>query len=654
MKIEQMLHGYDNGHRLLAGSVLLKNSMDMDAVATMSDWSEYVDGGDSSYLTAYPLKESGYYVVARTWYAEEMKRPGCVWTHSLLIPFESLNGFDDFNRLQTLFVRPGADENFDSYSHTIEYENKNYSSADYEVVKADRKLVGQVLLRFLNTEGQSVSMGVLKDKVTMDRLMFAVMNVLPQDFLKRLSWCTGTAYQRKLNGIPLTWQFLTREADRIIGTERNEERWMTYVLDGILRGDVNQGQLLRMFSEDIQDKRDNYAAIVSVLYTLEDYFKTGEGSAERYGRILKAIAGNFPSVSEGTVIKKLCANKTFSDRYCKNEQFFYYFCTLPLDGVFDVVETKVEERWNTFVESERNNYLLLLIKVCEAGNVNDWGKKALKESADVLSDDEVMTVFRTHYHLFTTIALLNSSLLNRIQWNKLEKEEIETLLPIILDNRTRSDFSQWEELFKASLTQSVDFSDQLAKAIFDGTDSAVGILLDYTNSDSSRYVGVALGRQLIYYEKNVLQWLKGRNSITDNVAYAISDAVNERSSGVVVAGAKIWKPFLELQFHNLRQEEYAFLFILSFNWLKDTDALELMRMSFYPLHTLQANGQLKYNVWSQILPYLDSLFFWEDWDKCKKLRKTVVRRLKEAGMGRNVVEHFTPDNELNELLVKMW
>ena len=257
MKIEQMLHGYDNGHRLLAGSVLLKNSMDMDAVATMSDWSEYVDGGDSSYLTAYPLKESGYYVVARTWYAEEMKRPGCVWTHSLLIPFESLNGFDDFNRLQTLFVRPGADENFDSYSHTIEYENKNYSSADYEVVKADRKLVGQVLLRFLNTEGQSVSMGVLKDKVTMDRLMFAVMNVLPQDFLKGLSWCTGTAYQRKLNGIPLTWQFLTREADRIIGTERNEERWMTYVLDGILRGDVNQGQLLRMFSEDIQDKRDN-------------------------------------------------------------------------------------------------------------------------------------------------------------------------------------------------------------------------------------------------------------------------------------------------------------------------------------------------------------------------------------------------------------
>ena len=47
MKIEQLLHGYDNGHRLLAGSVLLKNNTEMDLIATMSDWSEYVapDGG---------------------------------------------------------------------------------------------------------------------------------------------------------------------------------------------------------------------------------------------------------------------------------------------------------------------------------------------------------------------------------------------------------------------------------------------------------------------------------------------------------------------------------------------------------------------------------------------------------------------------------
>ncbi|MGH8667450.1 MAG: hypothetical protein ACREUX_24610, partial [Burkholderiales bacterium] len=39
------------------------------------------------YLTGYPLPDSGYYALARTWSATEIKRPGAVWTHTLLIEF---------------------------------------------------------------------------------------------------------------------------------------------------------------------------------------------------------------------------------------------------------------------------------------------------------------------------------------------------------------------------------------------------------------------------------------------------------------------------------------------------------------------------------------------------------------------------------------
>ena len=653
MKIEQMLHGYDNGHRLLAGSVLLKNSMDMDTIAIMSDWSEYVDGNDSSYLTAYPLKESNYYIVAKTWYADEMKRPGCVWTHSLLIPIDSLNGIDDFNRLRELFVRPNQEDILDSYSRTIEYENRNFSTNDYEVLNVDRFLALQVFLCFINTKS-FFSTEVLKNKDSMEKLMFYVMNVLPQDFLLNLSWCTGTAHQRKLNGIPLTWQFLTRGIDNNIGVRRNEERWMIYVLDGVLRGDVNQAQLIRMFSEDIQDKENNYAAIVTMLYTLEDYFKTGEKSEVRYGQVLSIIAKYFPKTDDGPVIKQLCTNKTFSDRYCEDEKFFYYFSTLPLDGVFDIAKTKVIERWNEFVAKNRNDYLPFLMKLAETEHVNDWGKNVLKESVEIMTDEEVITSFKKCFNLFAMIVSLNPILLNRIKLNELDKGEIEVLFPLILDHRTRGGFNRWEDLFKASLANAINFSKQLSKIIFAKTNNATSILLDYVNDNASRYVDIILGQQLRYHEHDVLQWLKCKKSITDNVAYAISNSVNEHSPIVVSEGALIWAPYLSLQYHNLQQEVYAFLFILSFNWVTDIDAIKLMRMSFYPLHALQASGHLKYNIWFQILPYLDSLYIWEDWDKCKKLRKTVVRRLKEAGLKKNFVEHFTPDNNLNELLSKNW
>ena len=38
---------------------------------------------------------------------------------------------------------------------------------------------------------------------------------------------------------------------------------------------------------------------------------------------------------------------------------------------------------------------------------------------------------------------------------------------------------------------------------------------------------------------------------------------------------------------------------------------------------------------------------------CKKMRKTVIKRLKRSGAEKSVLNHFTPDNELNELLMRM-
>ena len=75
MKIEQALHGYYEGHKLLASSVETFSQTDRRKMSILSDWDEYVpDQEDSSYLTCYPLPNSPYYVVAKTWYASEMKR----------------------------------------------------------------------------------------------------------------------------------------------------------------------------------------------------------------------------------------------------------------------------------------------------------------------------------------------------------------------------------------------------------------------------------------------------------------------------------------------------------------------------------------------------------------------------------------------------
>ena len=108
MRVDQTLHGYSEGHRLIDGSFKLPQP-DARTMLVLSDAS-----GSSSripsegYLTGYPLSESGTYVLARTWAAPEMSRPGCVWTHSLLIDFADLARLDSVDGLLDCFRRPAA------------------------------------------------------------------------------------------------------------------------------------------------------------------------------------------------------------------------------------------------------------------------------------------------------------------------------------------------------------------------------------------------------------------------------------------------------------------------------------------------------------------------------------------------------------------
>ena len=87
--INQALHGYSNGHRLLCASIKL-NDNDVKKMTILSDLSgnEFVNGFEK-YYTGYKLCD-GKIVLACTWYANEMSRPGCVWTHSLIIELDEI------------------------------------------------------------------------------------------------------------------------------------------------------------------------------------------------------------------------------------------------------------------------------------------------------------------------------------------------------------------------------------------------------------------------------------------------------------------------------------------------------------------------------------------------------------------------------------
>jgi len=72
----------------------------------------------SPLLTGYPLPSREFYVLALTWPAEEVRRPGCVWTHSLLLTEQVLE-LTELAGLLAALSRPEPPD-WGPYSRSIE------------------------------------------------------------------------------------------------------------------------------------------------------------------------------------------------------------------------------------------------------------------------------------------------------------------------------------------------------------------------------------------------------------------------------------------------------------------------------------------------------------------------------------------------------
>jgi hypothetical protein len=121
--IEQALFGYDDGHRLLESSTRLVGS-ERERLLLLSDLGPGLSGlRADGYWTGSPLPETERYALMRTWPAPEMPRPGCVWTHVLLIPFEYVRKAWTLEGLTRWVLRPRGLDARSAYRRSISPED---------------------------------------------------------------------------------------------------------------------------------------------------------------------------------------------------------------------------------------------------------------------------------------------------------------------------------------------------------------------------------------------------------------------------------------------------------------------------------------------------------------------------------------------------
>ncbi|TAV21350.1 hypothetical protein ELI36_32955 [Rhizobium ruizarguesonis] len=123
-RVHQAVFGYSNGHRLLVSSLSL-SSIDVYELAAASDLAPGAEiSGSDSYLTGLMLPDSKMFAVMRTWLAPEMPRPGCVWSHVLLLDRAFLSTHVDLTVLGAMFRRPHQYQTDEAFTTAIEINRR--------------------------------------------------------------------------------------------------------------------------------------------------------------------------------------------------------------------------------------------------------------------------------------------------------------------------------------------------------------------------------------------------------------------------------------------------------------------------------------------------------------------------------------------------
>src|ERR1017187_2410951 len=215
-ELHQLLHGYSEGHRLLEGSIAVPDDLSR-LLLRMSDLSgSNVRTGFEEYVTGYPLASLDAYALAKTWYAPEMPRPGCVWTHTIVIPRAAMADLASLSPLRYLFKRPSARRTVGIYSRPMPLTDALKSNTGSRLSESADLSIMQCLIAGHYGHDDSPLVFASQASSEFEDVIFALWSQKWPALRMALTFCTGSLSARSFGRRPLDIQCVPAPATREI------------------------------------------------------------------------------------------------------------------------------------------------------------------------------------------------------------------------------------------------------------------------------------------------------------------------------------------------------------------------------------------------------------------------------------------------------
>lgn len=613
--VHQAIHGYRDGHRLLGSSTPLSADATR-AMLVLSDMSgPSMQPGFDEYLTGYPLPGSDFFVFAKTWYAPEMQRPGCVWTHSLLIPRALVSHITAHGLLQH-FCRPQLDGAEKAAANQIVLDDASDGASgdgfgDRAVASA---LIGAVL-------GQPRPVIVAVDAaVQLESTILTLWDELWPAEKARFSFCTGALLPRSNAGGLLDLQAIPRAVPSSqfrksasaalvldLRARSKPEPWVEFVLDGARRGDAT----FRMWLEAAVGAEAGRSAVPSLAPLFGEWHAPNSSA-----RSVLASVVNVKELDAGarSRLVGMAFNRADVEAGARRRREMLQDLCGNREADLASIVPELEDQTLRLFESSRAEGIALVLALL-SGELTDVGERVLRTAALLLAPNDLETFGDAQAPFLPTIVSANPQLASSpALWSRVASRSAD-----ILSRLGGMDLSDEKRgtVVEAIISSGRDVSaDALIRfggkaAVFRGLDALASGQIKLSWQWRS-----ALSVQL----DTVLEWLERLSSPSLRDLELGSQFVSPKATQSRLL--PVWKRGTG---GDAVVSPRVATFGLALAFWEGNVSSPLLAVCFQPTYDAAGNSHLEHDVWDWLREQAPPVSWWRDWDKCERLAAALAR-----------------------------
>lgn len=649
VEINQCIFGYEEGHRLLAASHKLPD----EAASLLLLYSDLVPGLPSgsfkSYWTGVPIASMKSYALMHTWPAPEMPRPGCVWTHVLLINFADVAAFSNLGVLRDVFMRPARLGEYAGYARAISVETPPLDKGDRTVVPTHDLLR---VLRALYAQGAK---GILSGREgDCEDAIFAAWSQQWPRLRRSFSFRTApvdaeansSRFRFDLNTIP---SLPTQTGATSLGEAAVTEPWERVALADLHGGSSEFRRFLWRYGSDQRRGKERFRFLAELYAATRDW---NPSNGEAF-LVLKHVAKTLPEPSDGKLLKEDLVSAGHSEYSVLPPipplSILEFFASgadqgsmpLPPETAFDAVH----DLW--FEQPTK----ILAVAERAARQNSVVADQILTRLSRMAIAEDFLEISRGHTLVREHMVAANPNLIDSEALLEVDQPELNRLLQLVSEPELAAKITK--RLLAGSDTDAAElmmlrFPDVVERQVLDAVATfivgkgpdvpAPWMEVVRTNQPASlalRLLSQAHKTSALAACASLLQFDVKAGLTVPSVTWA---------NALVGAEDDVAGPFRQ------RLDTYLLMLALA----QPMHGCEpIFERTFEPVHRDVRESRVPEDVFVSLAAVLPNLFWWDQWDTGLRLRVAVVSVYIDAGLDPQSFHLLTTDPSLFAQLVKI-